>query len=195
MPKQTPRWATGLRTILAVATAIWLAGCTATTAPPLSSAPVVTGGDYRLVPGDKLRIVVYGERDLSGQFVVGSDGAINMPLIGAVPAAGMSPIQLQEKLVAGYAQGYLRDPQIVVDVTSLRPFYIMGEVNRPGEYPTTPGMTIAGAVAKAQGFSYRADERRVIVRRNGEDREYSANPDLQELVQPGDVIRVEERHF
>lgn len=195
MPKQTSRRAVGPRIIATVALAIGLAGCTATTAPPLSTAPAVTVGDYRLVPGDKLRIVVYGERDLSGQFIVGSDGAINMPLIGAVPAAGLSPLQLQEKLVSGYAQGYLRDPQIVVDVTSLRPFYIMGEVNRPGEYPTTPGLTIAGAVAKAQGFSYRADQRRVIVRRNGEDREYSASPDLQEMVQPGDVIRVEERHF
>jgi polysaccharide export outer membrane protein len=173
-----------------------LGACARETAPVLSATdanrPIE---EYRLGLGDKVRINVYGERDLSGEFQVGGNGAIAAPLVGEVPAVGLTARQLEAALTTRYAQGFLRQPRIVVEVYDFRPFYVMGEVEKPGQYPTEEGVRLLGAISTAGGYTYRANTRRVYLRRAGDQTEYQVDPSLNITIMPGDVIRVGERHF
>ncbi len=158
-----------------------------------SSAPAQTDG-YRLGTGDKIRVIVYGEDDLSGEFQVDGSGTVRLPLIGQVTAAGRSVRDFEGDVTAKLADGYLRSPRVSVEVTNYRPFFILGEVNKPGEYPYVNGMNVVTAVALAGGYTYRADESDVYVRRNGQpEKEVSADERTQIL--PGDIVRVAERFF
>jgi len=173
-----------------------VAACSTQTAPPLTNAAAaIAASEYRLGLGDKVRVNVYGERELSGEFQVSGAGTINMPLVGNVSAVGKTAQELQDSLTVAYAAGYLVNPRVVVEVYDFRPFYILGEVEKPGQYPAREGLTMEGAIATAGGYSYRADHKRVFIRRAGEDREYSVDMSRQVNVAPGDVIRVGERHF
>ena len=149
---------------------------------------------YRLAPDDRIKIVVYGEEDLTGEFVVGSDGAVSFPLIGSIQANGLSLAQFRQAL-ATQLRHSLKDPRVSADLVGYRPFYILGEVNKPGQYPFRVGMTVNAAVATAGGFSYRANHKTVAIQHVGEAREhrYRVVPDLQ--VGAGDTIRVLERFF
>ena len=121
-------------------------------APP----PVVHDPAYRLDAGDRLRIVVYGQEGLTNTYLVGAGGSITMPLIGAVAARGRTPAELSAAIAARLRNGYIRQPYVAAEVEAYRPFFILGEVAAPGQYPFVPNMTVESAVAIAGGFSPRA---------------------------------------
>jgi polysaccharide export outer membrane protein len=149
---------------------------------------------YRLAADDKLKITVFGEEELSGDFRIGSDGKLSYPLLGAVPAKGLTLAELTQRITAGLATS-IQNPRVSVDVTEYRPFFILGEVNRPGQYPYRTGMTLNSAVATAGGFTYRANQKQVLIQHFGEagERRYDLTADLPVL--PGDTVRVRERFF
>jgi len=160
--------------------------------------PVVSGEhlEYRLGAGDKVRISVFGEDSLSGEFLVpGGAGTIAYPLIGDVKAAGLTVSELQAEIEGKLRPDYLKNPQVSIEVLNYRPFYIMGEVTRPGEYPYTNGLTVLNAVATANGFTYRANTHRVYIRRANSTAEVELQLDQTTPVQPGDTIRIGERFF
>lgn len=150
---------------------------------------------YKLAAGDKLRVTVYDEPTLSGEFTVGSNGTISFPLIGDVIANDKTSNDVAQTIQARLANGYLRDPQVSAEVTGYRPFFILGEVNSPGQYPYAAGLTALNAVATAQGFTPRASTKVAYIRRAGgvEEQAYELTPDLRIL--PGDTIRIGERYF
>lgn len=150
---------------------------------------------YELGPGDQLRVVVFGEEDLTGEYPISPTGAIAYPLIGEVHVAGMTTDAVATELSNRLRQGYLRQPNISVQIINYRPFYILGEVQDPGTYPFSANLTVMSAVATAGGFTYRASTGRVFIKHAGDtaEREYpltSATPVL-----PGDTVRVSERFF
>lgn len=188
----------GLAGVAAVIIALFLSGCAAPSAltSDVADAQVQRQTEeYQLGTGDKVRILVFNEPTLSGEFTVNSGGALSLPLIGDVPAVGKTTGSLKSQIESGLANGYLRDPKVSIDVLSFRPFFILGEVSKPGEYPFSSGLTILNAVATAEGFTYRAEKRVVYIRREGatEERAFKVLPDLR--VQPGDTIRIGERYF
>lgn len=150
---------------------------------------------YRLGSGDKVKVNVFGEADLSGEFLVGDNGRIELPLIGAVQARGQTVTQFQNAVVARYSGGYLKDPKVSVSVLNYRPFFIQGEVGKGGEYPYKAGLTIQNAVAIAGGYTYRANTGKAFVRRAGQDQEVEIQTNQRVAINPGDIIRVPERFF
>lgn len=156
----------------------------------LSSLPA-----YHLGSGDKVRIIVYGEPTLTGEYSVSGSGTISFPLIGDVPAADRTIRELQSQIETKLSDGYLLKPQVSAEVLTYRPFYIMGEVNRPGEYPYSSALTVLKAVATAGGFTYRANSRRVYIKSGNASDERAYNLTSTTPVAPGDTIRIGERHF
>lgn len=150
---------------------------------------------YQLGTGDELRIIVFGEEDLSGTFTVDDAGVISMPLIGEVEAAGETLHALAASVTARLQNGYLMDPRVSAQIVGYRPFYIYGEVQKPGNYSFTIGLNVTEAIATAGGYTYRADEDEVYITRNvdGKRQEFSAPPNVR--IFPGDVIKVPERYF
>jgi len=164
--------------------------------PAVQAEPSFTpSGPYLLGPNDKVRVKVYGEADITGEYEVDSNGSVSIPLAGRVRAAGRTTKQLEGAIRAALAKGVVRDPRVNVDVATYRPYYILGEVKNSGEYPYKVGITIMDAVAAAGGFTYRANERKVYLRRAGvgTEEEYTLNAPV--LVYPGDNIRIPERYF
>jgi len=157
--------------------------------------PAAAQDAYVLGPGDRVRITVFGEADLSGEFQIDGQGTFPMGLIGTVSAAGMSPRLLEQHLVTLYRDGYLVNPQIGVEVLNFRPFFILGEVRQPGSFAYREGLTVLNAVALAGGFTYRADEDDIEITRGGDTTRPPEEATLETLVQPGDLIRVTERLF
>lgn len=153
-----------------------------------------SGIDYRLGSGDKIRVTVFGEKDLSGEFDVTGSGKVSLPLIGAVQAAGLTLDEFQSEIGGKLKQGYLTNPKVSAEVLNYRPFYIIGEVDKPGEYPYTNGMNVLNAVAVAGGYTYRANQTQVYITRGGKDEsQYAASQSVPVL--PGDIVRVPERFF
>jgi protein involved in polysaccharide export with SLBB domain len=179
-----------------------LAGCSGNPAPaPIvkivsapTTAPVDINAEYRLDSGDKLRIRVFGENQMSGEYDVGGNGDVGFPLIGNVQARGKTVHEFLDALKDKLKQGYLVDPQVTVDVLNYRPFYILGEVKQPGSYAYVSGMNVVNAVALAGGYTYRAKEELALIKR-------AKNPNVEEKassqsqVLPGDVITIPERYF
>jgi protein involved in polysaccharide export with SLBB domain len=152
--------------------------------------------DYRLGAGDKVRINVFGEESLSGEFIIpGDPGTISFPLIGDVRASGLTVGELQIELTSKLKPDYLKDPRISIEVLNYRPFYILGEVAHPGEYPYTNGLTVLNAVATANGFTYRANTHLVYIKRAGTTKEVQLPLGETTVVEPGDTIRIGERFF
>ena len=151
--------------------------------------------EYTLGPGDKLRITVFGEEDLSGEFEVTGNARVSLPLIGEVIVGGKTLRTAERLIEEKLRDGYLKEPQVSIDVLNYRPFFILGEVKKPGKYPYVNGMTVLNAVAMAEGFTHRADEKDIMVRRSGDRDEEGRNVGLNEKVFPGDIIKVEERFF
>ncbi len=171
-----------------------LSGCAAWTRLP--ELPATTADGYRLGPGDRLRVIVFGQTQLTATYDVDASGMIELPLAGPVRAAGRSTAMLGHAIAQTLvARGILRHPAVAVEVRHYRPFSILGEVNRPDQYPFEPGMTVLAAVSRAGGFTYRAVESQVGVIRmtGGVPHDYRAP--VSALVAPGDVIRVFQRHF
>ncbi|WP_174301078.1 polysaccharide biosynthesis/export family protein [Caulobacter sp. S45] len=151
--------------------------------------------NYHLGAADKLRVIVFEEAGLSGEFVISDTGEIAFPLIGNVHAAGLTVAQVQEALRSRLADGLLRDPHVSVEVEMHRPFYILGEVQKPGEYPFTNGLTVLNAVATAGGFTYRANTRIVTIRHAGALKAAPVRLTDASEVGPGDTILIRERFF
>jgi polysaccharide export outer membrane protein len=150
---------------------------------------------YALDSGDKLRVVVFGQDGLSASYSVDTGGSITMPLIGAVGARGRTPAQLQAAIAAKLRQGYVREPHVAVEVETYRPFFILGEVTLPGQYPYVANMTVETAVAIAGGYTPRAQKQRIEVSRqmSGMTEKRVVSPNYP--VRPGDTIKIAERWF
>lgn len=168
---------------------------TAPSAAPASPVNAVDPNEYVLGSSDKVRVTVYGEPNLSGEFFVTGSGLVSLPLIGEVKAAGLSLRQFQNAVQTALSDGYLKEPRVSAEVLTYRPFYIMGEVEKPGTYPYTSGLTALNAVATAGGFTYRADKGKVYLKRNGETEERKMPLTPSTTVAPGDTIRIGERLF
>ena len=151
--------------------------------------------DYVLGQGDKLRLNVFGETDLSGEFTIDGAGFVRLPLVGEVRAAGYTAPQLEGAITAALSQGYLKAPRVAVEVSTYRPFYIIGAVNRPGQYPFVDHMNALNAVALAGGFLPSAVESVVFIRREGSNKEEEVPADRTTPVHPGDVIKVHNTIF
>lgn len=151
--------------------------------------------DYRLGAGDKVRVTVYNEEDLSGEFQVDGSGYVRLPLIGQVKAAGHTAHQLEGDVAGSLGDGYLKNPRVAVEVTTYRPFYIIGQVNRPGQYPYTSNMSALDAVGVAGGFTDHAVESTLHIRHEGEVKELDVPADETVKIRPGDVVRVDQTAF
>lgn len=182
------------------------AGCSAQGGPPALSAngaasasalgaPSETSRIYRVGIGDKIKVTVFGETDLSGQFEIGATGALSMPLVGEIPAKGRSVAELRDAIAARLRTGYLRDPKVNVEITTYRPFYVHGEVRGGGEFAYKNGVSIRDAIAIAGGYTYRANESYVVLLREGSAQEVRVALPSTQAVMPGDNIRVPERFF
>ncbi len=150
--------------------------------------------EYRLGPGDQLHITVFNEAELTGPYVVGSQGSIAYPLVGDVHAAGLTVQEFSDSLQEALAT-YIRQPNVSVEVANYRPFFILGEVQRPGTYPYSASLTVPNAVATAGGFTYRANRNRVFIRHANETDERSYPLTIATPVLPGDTVRIGERLF
>jgi polysaccharide export outer membrane protein len=178
--------------LAAVVLALPIASCSSSggNLPALATnAPTLSG--YTLGPGDQLSIKVVGAEDITGDYPVTDSGTVSVPLIGDVKAAGLTRLQLEHEIAQKLAQGYIRNPKVNVAIQKYRPFYIYGEVAKPGEYPYASGMKVLNAIATAGGFTYRANQNYVIVQRHGEKAKgLGGSP-----IEPDDVIEVPERLF
>ena len=157
--------------------------------------PVAHDAAYRLDAGDKLRVVVYGQEGLTNSYAIDAGGSITMPLIGAVPARGRTPAGLAAEISAKLRNGYLREPSVAVEVETYRPFFILGEVAAPGQYPYVPNMSVESAVAIAGGFSPRAKRDHVTLTHTDNSGPSRAVVPLGTPLSPGDTILVGERWF
>lgn len=148
-----------------------------------------------LQPGEKIRVIVFGEDRLTGEYEIDPAGFVSLPLAGTVKAAGLSKVELERELSKKFSGEYLRNPKVTVDVTSFRPFYILGEVARPGEFPFKGGLNVMSAIALAGGSTYRASRSTVLIQHIGQSgfKEYPLSPTIP--VFPGDLIKVPERYF
>ena len=162
---------------------------------PDSAVSGPAGVDYVLGPGDNLRISVFGEQGLSGEFNVSGNGRVSFPLIGDVQAAGKTVEQLRMEIASALADGYIKDPKVSAEVVTFRPYYILGEVAKPGQYPYSNGITVMNAIATAGGFTYRANEHNVFIKRANETAEHKVQLNDTLQLSPGDTIRVAERYF
>jgi polysaccharide export outer membrane protein len=165
--------------------------------PVRAAAPMPAAYDasYKLDAGDKLRVVVYGQEGLTNTYAIDAAGSITMPLIGTVPARGRTPAGLAAEISAKLRNGYIRDPSIAVEIDSYRPFFILGEVAAPGQYPYVPNMSVESAVAIAGGFSPRARRDTVTLTHTDSSGSMRVVVPLGTAVSPGDTVLVGERWF
>jgi polysaccharide export outer membrane protein len=164
---------------------------------PVAYPPPVVVRDpvYRLDSGDKLRVVIYGQEGLTNTYAIDAGGGITLPLIGRVTARGMTPAGLADSITARLRKGYIREPSVAVEIESYRPFFILGEVAAPGQYPYVPNMSVEAAVAIAGGFSPRARRDQVMLTHPVQGGLYRATVPLGTPLSPGDTITVGERWF
>jgi polysaccharide export outer membrane protein len=164
-------------------------------APVAYAEPVRYDTSYHLDAGDKLRVVIYGQEGLTNTYAIDAGGSITMPLIGSVPARGRTPAGLAAEIAAKLRAGFIRDPSVAVEIEAYRPFFILGEVAAPGQYPYVPNMTVESAVAIAGGFTPRARRDSVTVTHTeaGSPARYVVPPGTS--ISPGDTVLVGERWF
>jgi len=176
-----------------------LAGCATTGiaagGPVSTSEPTREASEYKLGASDQLRVIVFGEENLSGEFVIDNAGYVSMPLIGEVKASNKSIRDFQRSVETKLLDGYLKDPRVSAEVLNFRPYYILGEVTTSGEYPYSGNLTVLNAVATAGGFTYRANKKVIYIKRAGEQTEVEYTLTVSTPVQPGDTIRIAERLF
>jgi polysaccharide biosynthesis/export protein len=165
--------------------------------PVAYAAPMPTPYDmpYHLDAGDRLRVVVYGQEGLTNTYSISASGSITMPLIGPVPARGRTPQGLAGDIAARLRNGYIREPSVAVEIEAYRPFFILGEVQAPGQYPYVPNMTAESAVAIAGGFSPRARKDRVTITHTDASGTTRTIMPPGTPVSPGDTVVVGERWF
>jgi protein involved in polysaccharide export with SLBB domain len=180
----------------ALAVTLLVSGCTATSLSEADQQSLAAAAiaSPQLQPGDKIRVNVYGEDKLSGEYEIDQSGQISLPLAGTLQAVGLTQSELEQALAKKFRSEYLKNPKVTVTIATLRPFYMMGEVTKPGEYPYKSGLNILTALAIAGGPTYRAS-RNTHIQRRGETsmRDYPISASVPVL--PGGVIRVPERYF
>jgi polysaccharide biosynthesis/export protein len=164
-------------------------------APMPAPMPAAYDAAYRLDAGDRLRVVIYGQEGLTNTYAIDAGGSITMPLIGAVPARGRTPAGLASEITAKLRNGYIRDPSVAVEIEAYRPFFILGEVAAPGQYPYVPNMSVESAVAIAGGFSPRARRDRVTLTHTDGSGPMRIVVPLGTTLSPGDTVLVDERWF
>ena len=150
---------------------------------------------YTLDSGDKLRVVVFGQDGITNSYTVDAGGNINLPLVGIVPARGYGTQQLSSMIAERLKQGYVREPHVSVEVEAYRPFFILGEVTNPGQYPYVANMTAETAIAIAGGFAPRAQKGKVELTRNAPGQQMKGDVPLGFPLRPGDTVVVKERWF
>jgi polysaccharide export outer membrane protein len=205
------------RLVILLIAVLALTGCTTTMGPTATGGGAISAGvdglaygapsrvalaqvepispAYTLDSGDRLRVVVFGQDGLTNSYAVDTAGNITMPLIGAVKARGHTTSDLSAALAARLRQGYMREPHVAVEVEAYRPFFILGEVSFPGQYPYVANMTVETAVAIAGGFSPRAFRENVVVSRTADGLVVRQKVPVTTLIRPGDTIVVDERWF
>ena len=183
--------------IVAVVLAVALAGLGACSTTRYSADLLRTPIDapYQLASGDRLRVIVFGQDNLSNSYSVDGAGNVAMPLIGLVRAQGLTTVQFGKAVEGKLRQGFLRDPSVSVEVEAYRPFFVLGEVTTAGQYPFVNGMTAQNAIAVAGGFTPRGAEDSVDLTRMIDGRPVTASVPLSFAVRPGDTIQVRERFF
>jgi protein involved in polysaccharide export with SLBB domain len=149
----------------------------------------------RLQAGEKIRVTVYGEASLSGDYQIDPSGYIALPLAGTVKAAGFTQPELEKELAKKFRSEYLKSPKVTVSVAEFRPFYILGEIEKPGSYPYSSGLNAMSAIAIAGGPTYRASRSAILIQRSGESgmHEYPLASTIP--IMPGDIIRLPQRYF
>ena len=162
-------------------------------AAPSEVAPSLV--DLKLAAGDRVRVTVFGEDKISGDYDIDTAGYVSLPLAGSVKAVGLTKPDLERELARRLSGDYLKNPRVTVSVVTFRPFFILGEVEKPGEYQYRSGMNVLSAMAMAGGSTYRASKSSVLIQRAGttELKEFPQDPTV--LVMPGDLLRVPERYF
>jgi protein involved in polysaccharide export with SLBB domain len=171
--------------------------------PVVSPAPMIAPafggpfqqGGYTLDSGDRLRVVVFGQDGLTNSYVVDASGHIDMPLIGSVAAGGLTTNQLSARIADQLRQGFIREPHVAVEVEAYRPFFILGEVAQPGQYPYVANMTVETAVAIAGGFGPRGYHKTMMISRNSGGRTFRFEVPISYPICPGDTVQVQERWF
>ena len=180
-----------------VAMAILVSGCSAGTLSETESKSLAAAatGPAKLQPGDKITVYVYGEDKLSGEYQLNQSGQISLPLAGTIEAKGLTQSELEQALAKKFRSEYLKQPKVTVTIASLQPYYVMGEVEKPGEFAYKSGLNVLTALAIAGGPTYRASRSTVQIQRRGETsmREYPISASVPIL--PGDVVKVPERYF
>ncbi len=178
--------------VLSVLLLLPLAACT-TTRP--STYLVETKGPYQLDTGDAVRVTVYGDAELTNTYRVDDNGAVAFPLVGPVQVRGQTTTTAASRLAGALANGYMRNPDVAVEIAEYRPFFIQGEIANSGQFPYVYGMTVRAAISTAGGFSDTADRNRVIVYRPQGGQMVKGAVDLDFPIYPGDTIVVSERWF
>ena len=180
-----------------VALAILVSGCSAGTLSETETKSLAAAatGPAKLQPGDKITVYVYGEDKLSGEYQLNQSGQISLPLAGTIEAKGLTQSELEQALAKKFRGEYLKQPKVTVTIASLQPYYVMGEVEKPGEFAYKSGLNVLTALAIAGGPTYRASRSTVQIQRRGESsmREYPISASVPIL--PGDVVKVPERYF
>ena len=189
--------------VAAAAIGLQVAGCYSDYGPVVRSEPIATSYastrvqvvDTRVQVGDRIKVTVYGEDNLNGVYDVDPAGNVSLPLAGTIRGAGLSKRDLEREITRRYRSDFLQDPKVTVDIATSRPFYVMGEAEKPGEYPYRSGLTVMSAIATAGGATYRASRSHVLIQHAGQNAwvEYPLVPEVP--VAPGDIIRLPERYF
>lgn len=172
--------------------ALPLAGCARAPGPAFDE---TIGAPYTLGTGDKLRVIVFGQDNLSNVYAVDSVGQISMPLIDMVPVAGLTTQQVERAIEAKLRNGFIREPRVAVEIDAFRPFYILGEVTTPGQYPFVNGLTVQKAAAIASGFTPRANRYYAEITRQLPQGILVATVPTTYPIRPGDTIVIKERWF
>lgn len=150
---------------------------------------------YVMDSGDTVRVTVFGEPDMSGEFKVDATGRLNLALIGPIDVRNLTTDQARQKIHDAYLDGYLRHPDIAIEIIAFRPFFIMGEVNQPGSYDYVSGMNVLNAIAVGGGLTYRGNEDDIEILRGNDASRIIIPATLTTIVMPGDIVRVAERYF
>ncbi len=194
---------------LVIALAFSVAGCESgtigvtapdarTTSPQTAAAAAANPpvSEFRVGAGDKLKVNVFGEQTLTGEYVVDPTGSLAMPLAGSIPVSGATVREVENRIAAKLRGSFIKNPRVAVEIASFRPFYVIGEVTKPGEYPYRAGLNLLSAVAVAGGYTYRANTSRVMITRAGSSVEQELDTrSTPVVINPGDVVRITERFF
>lgn len=187
----------GWRVVAGLAVVVVLAGAVSGCAQTRNSSEFTgsLNAPYVLNAGDRMRVLVYGQETLSNIYAVDGAGRISMPLIGSVPASGLTTAELEQEVARRLRNGFIREPNVSIEVEQYRPFFVLGEVNQSGQFPFVNGMTAQTAIAIAGGFTARAQRDNVEITRQVGGKLVTGYVSVSSALRPGDTILVKERWF